>query len=78
MQSRSALEDLSEKTSGAGSLIIYMLTKFAQKMGRDRIKVVSLDEHSGKFYEKVGFDNDYKSIYIMDSPKYSQLPSKIK
>ncbi len=77
LQSRSVLENPSERTVGAGSLIIYMLTKLAQKEGKNRIRLVSIDDSSSKFYKKVGFNQDYKSVYVMDEPKISEIGQEL-
>lgn len=77
LQSQTALENLDEKTNGAGACIIYFLTKLAQKLNKDKIKVVSFDDFSTAFYKKFGFEQDYKDIYIMPDPAITNVQKDI-
>ncbi|MCR4880807.1 MAG: hypothetical protein K6A44_02500 [bacterium] len=72
LQSKTPIEDLSSKTHGAGSCLIYMLLHLAEKLNAKKIKITSLDESSSAFYRKMGFENEFKSLYSMQAPQISQ------
>ena len=72
LQSKTPFENYSEKTHGAGSCLIYVLTKIAQIMNKNKIKVTSLDDNSTAFYKKFGFVQDRKSNYEMNEETIPQ------
>lgn len=66
LQSQTPFENFSEKTHGAGSCLIYVLTKLAQIMDKNKIKVTSIDDNSTAFYKKFGFVQERKNNYEMN------------
>ena len=67
LQSKTTLDDITEKTNGAGACVIYLLTKMAQILNKNKIKLTSYNDDSTSFYKKFGFEQDVKANYIMNA-----------
>ena len=65
-----------KKTKGAGSMIIYALTKIAEKLGKKSIKV-DADKAAYKFYEKMGMKISETDVSYRDYGRYYVLPKRM-
>ena len=65
-----------KKTKGAGSMIIYALTKIAEKLGKKAV-TVDADRAAYKFYEKMGMKISKTDVSYRDYGRYYILPRKM-
>ncbi len=63
-------------TKGAGSLILYALSKIAKQ---EKLNTISLECANGasKFYEKLGFKNTGRRLFILPSSDFGVMQSHL-
>ena len=75
LQSKSEIA-LFNRIKGAGSLIVYALSKIAQKNDKKAI-VLSAATGAKKFYKKLGFKNIEAKEFMLPKEKYEMLQRKL-
>lgn len=75
LQSSNAI-DITERIYGGGSGILYTITKLADSLGLERIKLEA-DEAAIDFYEKNNFEPMSKKYYVLCNDLFHTLTQKL-
>ncbi len=76
LQSKSELEN-KYSIKGAGTMLLYGLCKYAKKIKAKSIELYSNTEETDKWYAKLGFEEELKSLFILKRKNFNKFIKNI-
>lgn len=77
LQSKSELENKSS-IKGAGTMLLYGLCNYAKKIKAKSIELYSNTEETDKWYAKLGFEEEMKSLFVLNRKSFNKFIKNIK